>query len=98
MGEPNFPLRLGVIIHRWRKDKEMKQTELAEATGVDQSYISKLEKGIINDGVNLAKMYRIVSALDKKLSDLFRIAESELPEDIQAAREAAMQVLAQQNA
>jgi len=90
---PNFPLRLGVVLCRWRKDLGLTQAQLAQLTGVDQTYISKLERGIVNEGVNLARLYKITRALDKKLSDLFLIAEGDLQNDLDEARKAALRVL-----
>lgn len=52
---------MGQILYNARKNEKITQKELAERVGVDKSYISKIEKGIIEPGV--AMFYRIVSAL-----------------------------------
>ena len=52
---------MGRIIHDARKSEKITQTELAERIGTDKSYISKVEKGIIEPGVGT--FYRIIDAL-----------------------------------
>ena len=43
----------------------MTQKELSEITGIDQSDISKIERGIANPSVGT--LYRIAAALDSEL-------------------------------
>ncbi|MDR2232080.1 MAG: helix-turn-helix domain-containing protein [Tannerella sp.] len=52
---------LGQILHDARKSEKMTQKELAGRVGVDKSYISKIEKGVIEPGI--AMFYRIASEL-----------------------------------
>ncbi|MDR1258351.1 MAG: helix-turn-helix domain-containing protein [Tannerellaceae bacterium] len=49
------------ILHDARKNARLTQEELAKRIGVDKSYISRIEKGIIVPSV--ATFYRIVNAL-----------------------------------
>lgn len=51
----------GQIISKARRHENMTQTELAEKVGTDKSYISRIEKGLIEPGVGL--FFRIISAL-----------------------------------
>ncbi len=52
---------MGQILHDARKSEKITQKELAARVGVDKSYISKIEKGIVEPGI--AMFYRIASAL-----------------------------------
>lgn len=52
---------IGQILHDARKSEKITQKELAARVGVDKSYISKIEKGIVEPGI--AMFYRIASAL-----------------------------------
>ena len=52
---------MGQILRDTRKSEKITQQELAERVGVNKSYISKIEKGIIEPGVGM--FTRIVSAL-----------------------------------
>ena len=51
------------ILQDVRKNEKVTQKELAQRVGVDKSYISKIEKGIIEPGI--ATFYRIASALGR---------------------------------
>ncbi|MDR0829541.1 MAG: helix-turn-helix domain-containing protein [Prevotellaceae bacterium] len=50
----------GQLIHDVRKSENLTQLELAKRIGVDKSYISKIEKGIIEPSTGT--FYRIISA------------------------------------
>ena len=52
---------MGQILRDTRKEEKITQKELAERVGVNKSYISKVEKGIIEPGI--AIFSRIASAL-----------------------------------
>jgi len=54
---------MGQILQDVRKNEKVTQKELAQRVGVDKSYISKIEKGIIEPGI--ATFYRIASALGR---------------------------------
>ena len=55
----------GKIISDARKQEKMTQSELAEKVGTNKTYISRIEKGIIEPGVGL--FFRIIDALGLKI-------------------------------
>ena len=52
---------VGQIISDARKQEKMTQSELAEKVGTNKTYISRIEKGIIEPGVGL--FFRIIDAV-----------------------------------
>lgn len=56
---------IGKVIHEARKKEGMTQSELAERVGTNKSYISRIEKGVIEPGVGM--FYRIIEALGLKV-------------------------------
>lgn len=48
-----------------RKSAKITQAELAEKTGTDKAYISRLEKGLITPSV--ATFFRLINALGRKI-------------------------------
>ncbi len=56
---------MGQLIHEARKEEKVTQLELAKRIGVDKSYISRIEKGLIEPGVGT--FYRIMNALGLKI-------------------------------
>ena len=52
---------MGQILLDARKSEKITKKELATRVGVDKSYISKIEKGVIEPGI--AMFYRIASEL-----------------------------------
>lgn len=52
---------VGQMILDARKQEKITQSELAERVGTNKSYISKIEKGMIEPGVGL--FFRIIDAL-----------------------------------
>lgn len=56
---------MGRIIHDARKSEKITQAELAQRIGTDKSYISKVEKGLIEPGVGT--FYRIIDALGMRV-------------------------------
>jgi len=63
---------MGQILHDTRKSEKITQKELANRVGVDKSYISKIEKGVIEPGI--AMFYRIASELGLSIELNRRIA------------------------
>ena len=56
---------MGQVIHDVRKTEKITQKELANRIGAEKSYISKIEKGIIEPRVST--FYRIASALGRSV-------------------------------
>ena len=63
--EPATGVMVGNAVAAARAKKGISQKELAEATGIDQSDLSKIERGVANPSVGTLK--RIADALDAKL-------------------------------
>ena len=78
----NLTVQIGPRIRAARKAKGMTQSEISQKTGLDQAYISRLEKGtaegtpgqILNIaraiGVPIAQLYDEQDELAKKVADL----------------------------
>ena len=56
---------MGQIIHDARKQEKVTQDELAKRIGASKSYISRIEKGLIEPGVST--FYRIIEALGLRI-------------------------------
>jgi DNA-binding XRE family transcriptional regulator len=56
---------VGQLICDTRKKEKMTQTELASRVGTNKSYISRIEKGMIEPGAGL--FFRIIDALGLKV-------------------------------
>lgn len=59
------PISLGVIIKSARKKKGLTQTEAGKSVGIDQTTISKIERGESNARIDT--LFRILAALDMEL-------------------------------
>ncbi|HJC93127.1 MAG TPA: helix-turn-helix domain-containing protein [Candidatus Phocaeicola excrementigallinarum] len=56
---------VGQMISDARKQKKMTQSELAQKVGTNKTYISRIEKGVVEPGVGL--FFRIINALGLKV-------------------------------
>ena len=56
---------MGQIIHDARKKEKVTQEELAKRIGASKSYISRIEKGVIEPSVST--FYRIIEALGLRI-------------------------------
>ncbi len=56
---------VGRIVYATRKEEKVTQEELAKRLGMNKSYISKIENGVIEPSASL--FFRIISALGKKV-------------------------------
>lgn len=59
---------IGKNISKIRKNKKLKQADVAENAGLNASYFGKIERGLVNP--SLEKIYRIIKALDVKANDI----------------------------
>lgn len=72
MGEAGY--KLGELISAWRKRAGLSQASLAEALGVQQAAISKLESG--SSKLTVLQLLAILDACGLTLSDVSRDIES----------------------
>ena len=56
---------LGIILRDERKRQHMTQAQLAEKVGTNKTYISRIEKGLIEPGFNL--VVRLLAALGRRI-------------------------------
>lgn len=59
---------IGKNIAKIRKNKKIKQADLAENAGLNSSYLGKIERGLVNP--SLEKVYRIIKALGVSSGDI----------------------------
>lgn len=60
--------QFGGLVRVARKKRQVSQEDLAGRAGVDRSYMSRIERGIVS--VTLEKVYVIARALDCDLAEL----------------------------
>lgn len=72
---------LGEFIHKSRMDKGLGLRPLARASGVDWSYIGKLEKGEIA-GPDPIKLQKLAQALGVEVEDFYALAGYLVPEGL----------------
>ena len=60
-----FAYCMGQVIHDVRKNEKITQKELANRIGAEKSYISKIEKGVIEPGIST--FCRIANALGRSI-------------------------------
>jgi HTH-type transcriptional regulator / antitoxin HipB len=60
------PQQVGRLIQRFRHDRGLTQTQLAQLAGQRQEMISKIERG--HGGVGLATICEVLAALDLELT------------------------------
>ena len=68
--KPAVGILIGNALSAARAKKGLSQKALSEATGIDQSDISKIERGVANPSVST--LSRLAEALDKKLIVSFK--------------------------
>jgi transcriptional regulator with XRE-family HTH domain len=70
---PDVRERFGFAVKARREELGLTQEDLAHRAGIHRTYLSDVERGGRN--VCLVNIERVASALDIRLSDLFRIME-----------------------
>ncbi|MFC6616442.1 helix-turn-helix domain-containing protein [Deinococcus radiophilus] len=68
-------IAIGFAIKRLRSSKKLSQESLAEMSGIHRTYISSIERGERNVGINM--LLSILDALEQKPSSFFRELEDE---------------------
>jgi transcriptional regulator with XRE-family HTH domain len=71
--------RFGKAVRRRRRELELSQEYLAELAGLHRTYVSNLERGMINP--TLENVERLAKALDITMARLFVEYGVEEPED-----------------
>ena len=66
---------LGAVIRKRRHSLGLSQEEFAEKAEIHRTYVSEIENGKVNVGINVAE--KMAEALGKSLSSLVREAEAE---------------------
>lgn len=61
--------KFGEQVRKLRREKGMTQEQLADAAGIERSYMGTIERGERNP--TLMKVYNIAKALDISLSKIF---------------------------
>ena len=70
IAKENLSVLLGRAISRRRQKKGLTQLELAQALGIEQHSLSRMEKGQI--APKMARLQQIADLLDCSVADLFR--------------------------
>ncbi len=60
-----------ILLKDAREEKKLSQKKLAELSGVPQQTISAIESGA-RENTGADTLYRLATALDKKMDDLYR--------------------------
>jgi transcriptional regulator with XRE-family HTH domain len=78
---------VGRMIRKLRRERKLTQTALASRIGIQQSDLSRMEKGEYR--VSLDTLFRILAEFDVSLSEFFRESEAEAyrPRDVLLARQ-----------
>ena len=61
-------IQFGLLVRKYRKEKNMSQEQLALLCNMDRSYLGRIERGEVNP--TLEKIYEIARALDINPQDL----------------------------
>jgi transcriptional regulator with XRE-family HTH domain len=75
--------KLGETIRRLRKDNKLTQAQLAEAIGVDESYISKIETGRLSYTPSEDTLRLLAQVLKADSLELLSLAQK-TPEELQS--------------
>ncbi|MGB7926403.1 MAG: helix-turn-helix transcriptional regulator [Pyrinomonadaceae bacterium] len=75
--------KLGETIRRLRKDNKLTQAQLAEAIGVDESYISKIETGRLSYTPSEETLRLLAQVLKADSLELLSLAQK-TPEELQS--------------
>lgn len=65
---PTLPIIIGRNVRRLRKEKGMSQQDLSYLTGMDQKYISKIERGDSN--ITLNTLEKLMECLEVTVAEL----------------------------
>lgn len=68
-GVEELNYKIGILIKKLRKDSNLSQVDLARQSGLDRTYISRVEKG--NANITIASLYLICNVLKISVKDFF---------------------------
>jgi ribosome-binding protein aMBF1 (putative translation factor) len=69
---------VGVVLREFREQAGQSQETLSAECGFDRTYISRVERGIINP--TISRLWKIADALDTSLSQIVKRMESWIAE------------------
>lgn len=75
----------GLAVRIFRERRGWNQAQLARASSVDRGYISRIETGIVDPGLQVQR--RLAEALGISLTELMAQAEEELERSRKSARQ-----------
>ncbi|WP_343569218.1 helix-turn-helix transcriptional regulator [Acinetobacter sp.] len=64
----DLSIKVGQLIRKKRKEKEISQEKLALLCNIDRSYLGRIERGEVN--ITILKLYEISNILDADPKDL----------------------------
>ncbi|MDC5519540.1 helix-turn-helix domain-containing protein [Acinetobacter baumannii] len=64
----NLSIKVGQLIRKKRKEKEISQEKLALLCNIDRSYLGRIERGEVN--ITILKLYEISNILDADPKEL----------------------------
>lgn len=64
----NLPIKIGKLIRKKRKEKEISQEKLALLCNIDRSYLGRIERGEVN--ITILKLYEISNILETNPKEL----------------------------
>jgi len=64
---------LGNLLRDCRLSKGLTQEVLSGLADIDESYLCKIESGLMNPTINL--LYKLTDTMEVRLSDILRLAE-----------------------
>ncbi|MDS7935179.1 helix-turn-helix transcriptional regulator [Acinetobacter sp. V91_7] len=64
----DLSIKVGQLIRKKRKEKEISQEKLALLCNIDRSYLGRIERGEVN--ITILKLYEISNVLETNAKDL----------------------------
>ncbi|WP_457971297.1 helix-turn-helix domain-containing protein [Acinetobacter calcoaceticus] len=65
----DLSIKIGQLIRKKRKEKEISQEKLALLCNIDRSYLGRIERGEVN--ITVLKLYEISNILETNPKELF---------------------------
>ncbi|MCZ2223297.1 MAG: helix-turn-helix domain-containing protein [Chitinophagales bacterium] len=71
MDDKEFLIKLGNKIVELRTEKGLRQIDLSDLIGIEDSALRRIEKGRVNSSINMLR--KIAKALNVSISDLVKV-------------------------